>query len=616
MALEFYNNIDAGEFTLPTADGTSGQVLETNGSGTVSWTSLPVSDNYGSWNLKTGGIQRTTVTSGGDLDIVGGTNTTVGYSAGGVVTINSSDTTYMSSDFDHDALTNYVAAEHVDWTVSQGATNIHADNFVETDPIFNASDAAGITAADIDNWNTAYGFGNHGTQGYVKDSGNYEVNVIATSTGTADTIDYAMVGAAADEFRLMSDGAELSLCNDTWADRNAVTHPKAFFHVNPLGTVNSAIGVDGKEMLSLEGYITGDAMASFTNSSASAGDNMHLAVKSTNDAGIKLYGSSATGEETARIESIEDGNYFDITNYDYGQFRLANAQDRPFLFYWGDGSGVLGDHTNEHATVGVRFNKENILVDGTNPTNPQFSFLDDNDCGMYLADIGEVAFKVGGTKTFGVPPTVGSNAQVLQTNGAGQTSWVDQQDTTYTAGSGLNLTGGVFSVKIDLRNDVQYIGSNSSTYIDFTSATYIRSFVGLEEEFRLTGTDAHFKGDVYAFSATLSDARFKDEVETIENASDKVAQLRGVEYVWNEGARKGKKDMGLIAQEVEAVIPEVVHHTEMPLVEGAEEGTEYATVDYEKLVALLIESNKEQQGIIAEMGQRIADLERKTKEIE
>lgn len=49
-------------------------------------------DNYGSWNLKTNGVQRTTVQSGGNLDIVAGTNVSVSYSAGGVVTISSTDT--------------------------------------------------------------------------------------------------------------------------------------------------------------------------------------------------------------------------------------------------------------------------------------------------------------------------------------------------------------------------------------------------------------------------------------------------------------------------------------------------------------------------------------------
>jgi uncharacterized protein YqkB len=53
---------------------------------------LDNSDDYGSWNLKTNNVQRTTVQSGGTLDIVAGSNVSVAYGAGGVVTISSTDT--------------------------------------------------------------------------------------------------------------------------------------------------------------------------------------------------------------------------------------------------------------------------------------------------------------------------------------------------------------------------------------------------------------------------------------------------------------------------------------------------------------------------------------------
>lgn len=49
-------------------------------------------DNYTSWNLKTNGVQRIAVVSGGALDIVGGSNVSISYGAGGVVTISSTDT--------------------------------------------------------------------------------------------------------------------------------------------------------------------------------------------------------------------------------------------------------------------------------------------------------------------------------------------------------------------------------------------------------------------------------------------------------------------------------------------------------------------------------------------
>ena len=63
--------------------------------------------------------------------------------------------------------------------------------------------------------------------------------------------------------------------------------------------------------------------------------------------------------------------------------------------------------------------------------------------------------------------------------------------------------------------------------------------------------DLHVDGDVIAFSTTVSDARLKDDVETIENATEKVKQLRGASYTWNDGSREGQREIGVIAQEIE-----------------------------------------------------------------
>lgn len=71
----------------------------------------------------------TGITPGDTLTIAGGTNTTTAM-VGDTLTITSTDTTYVSSDFDHDSLTNFVANEHLDWTSSVGT--IHADNYTDT----------------------------------------------------------------------------------------------------------------------------------------------------------------------------------------------------------------------------------------------------------------------------------------------------------------------------------------------------------------------------------------------------------------------------------------------------------------------------------------------------
>jgi hypothetical protein len=179
-------------------------------------------------------------------------------------------------------------------------------------------------------------------------------------------------------------------------------------------------------------------------------------------------------------------------------------------------------------------------------------------------------------------------------------------NTTYSAGTGLDLTGTTFSVEPDLRDGITHIGLDTSDYISFTNNTRIDFFVNGGNEMRLKSDgDLHVDGDVIAYSTTISDRRLKDNIFTIESALDKVSKLRGVEYIWKAGARKGQSDIGFIAQEVEEVIPQIVREKEMPLLDG---GT-YKTVDYEKMTALLIEAVKEQQTIINKLEQRIVTLE-------
>lgn len=101
--------------------------------------------------------------------------------------------------------------------------------------------------------------------------------------------------------------------------------------------------------------------------------------------------------------------------------------------------------------------------------------------------------------------------------------------------------------------------------------------------------DLHANNDVIAFSTTPSDARLKTGVVTIENALEKVKKLRGVEYEWTKGSRASQEDIGVIAQEVEQVFPQIVNEKKMVMFDNGC----YKTVDYEKLVAVLIESVKE-----------------------
>jgi flagella basal body P-ring formation protein FlgA len=94
-----------------------------------------------------------------------------------------------------------------------------------------------------------------------------------------------------------------------------------------------------------------------------------------------------------------------------------------------------------------------------------------------------------------------------------------------------------------------------------------------------------------------SSRRWKTNIATLENSLDKVKQLRGVSYEWK---KDGRADIGLIAEEVGAVIPEVVKFEK--------NGQDASSVDYGHLVGLLIEAMKEQQKQIDALRARVESL--------
>jgi hypothetical protein len=142
-------------------------------------------------------------------------------------------------------------------------------------------------------------------------------------------------------------------------------------------------------------------------------------------------------------------------------------------------------------------------------------------------------------------------------------------------------------VASDLRA-VQYIGLDSTDYISFTDNSQIDFFINNSNEFRfLANGDGHFDGDVIAYSTTTpSDERLKENVKVIENPLEKLDKLRGVTFDWID--REDKRSGGIIAQELEKVMPELVRE-----VDSLKNEDSFKAVDYNGLIGLLIEAVKE-----------------------
>lgn len=100
-------------------------------------------------------------------------------------------------------------------------------------------------------------------------------------------------------------------------------------------------------------------------------------------------------------------------------------------------------------------------------------------------------------------------------------------------------------------------------------------------------------GDIIAYAS--SDERLKDNIELIAQPIDKLKQIKGVSFDWNDKSEHTGHDIGVIAQDIEKILPELV----------ATRDNGYKAVRYEKIVALLIEAIKDQQSQIDELKSKL-----------
>jgi hypothetical protein len=142
-----------------------------------------------------------------------------------------------------------------------------------------------------------------------------------------------------------------------------------------------------------------------------------------------------------------------------------------------------------------------------------------------------------------------------------------------------------------------YVG-NADEHIHFNDGSqHIEFMTGGSEEMRLENDgDLHVDGNVTAYSTTVSDQRLKHDINKIENALDKICQISGYTFTYNEN---NKESAGVIAQEVEQILPSAVEDKE--LVFHGQEGVKYKTVQYDQLHGLVIEAIKELKAEVEEL---------------
>jgi hypothetical protein len=196
--------------------------------------------------------------------------------------------------------------------------------------------------------------------------------------------------------------------------------------------------------------------------------------------------------------------------------------------------------------------------------------------GVTIANTG-VTSNVAGT---GISVNSGTGAVTITNTGV----------TSNVAGTGVTVSGGTGAVTISIG---QAVATTSNV-----------RFGSLGIGMAASGTSGRIdaSGDIVAFST--SDKNFKENITPIENAIEKIRMISGNTYDWKSDMKEFHgfegNDVGVIAQEIEAVLPQLVTTRE----------TGYKAVKYDKLVALLIEGIKEQQQNIDNLTIQVEELKK------
>ena len=488
----------------------------------------------------------------GNINLVGGTNVTISETSTGVFNISSTDT---------------------NTTYSVGAGGLTQQNFTTT--LKNKLDGIAASATNVTNNNqltngagyiTSYTDTNTVTSIRRDNTGTYRTGNINLVGGTNVSISETSTGV----FNISSTDTDTrySVGDGGLTQKNFTTTLKSkldgidasannysFPYTVSAGASNSTVVQRNSNGYIFASYFNGTGTFSTTGTTSGMG-------LFTGTNGTDTYGRSYTAAAARALLNVADGAT-NVTNNN----QLTN------------GAGYITSYTDTNTTytAGTGMSLSGTTFNCTvTDTNTQLSD----------ADIA----KLGYIKT--------------------------DTNTTYTADGnyGITLSGTTFRLEDDRRRNSSTTDIYTGNTHDFTwydASVGIRWYTAGGEDMRLLDNGTlHVDGDVVAYSSTISDERLKDNVTTIENPLDKIKALRGVEYDWNNGNRKGKHDLGLIAQEVESVIPDIVHEHTLPYVEG-EEDTLYKTVDYEKMVAVLIEGMKEQQTQIDSLKSELTEIKGK-----
>ena len=348
------------------------------------------------------------------------------------------------------------------------------------------------------------------------------------------------------------------------------------------------------------------------------------------DNGTSNIRSATITAETAFVPDASGGADLVTTSLEFNDAYFNDAA----VINFGDDQDVTLTHVVDtglllNSTMALQFNDASQYINAPSATILDINATDEIELNATLVDINANVECSGTMGVGGVLTTsaaiAGSTAEFsgavtiqgaviinedsadvdtrIESNGNTHMFFVDGGADHVNIGTSSDL-GGILNVNGTIYGPGA-VGLNSGDYHAFTDNTDQRFVVNGNEEMRLEADgDLHVDGDVIAFSTTISDATLKYNINPIEFALDKVKQLKGVTFNY---FKDNRESAGLLAQDVEKVMPSAVSERKLPLHTGDDKA--YKTLHYDSIHALLIESIKELTTKLEESTKRIETLE-------
>ena len=555
----------------------SGGVLGTRELGSLAFSSATY-DNYSSWNLKTNSVQRTTVGSGGTLDIIPGTNIGVSYAAGGKVTISNSIT-------NNNQLTNGAG-----YITSYTDTNYYLDGISKsgntlTFSVNGATDQTYTFGANAFNSTTIP----ENVSELTNDSGyitsytdtNYYLDGI---TKSGNTLTFSVNGTTNQTYTF---GANAFNSTTIPTNNNQLTNGAGYITGHPSITAASSVNNSGRTYiqditLDSNGHVTGIASATETVTDT----NYYLdgITKSSNTLTFSVNGATnqtytfGSNAFTSYTNHATQGYLTSYTETDTLASVTSRGATTSTAVTFGDVT-VSGDLTVNGTTTTI--NTTNLEVEdkliAINHGGTTAASAD--GAGLFISGANESLTWDNDNSTFSLSApleVIGSGSTILDIQGSvGQLFSVTDE-----------LTGDLFTVSDISGIPILSVNSSGTVNIDGTLSGSIDSTfnsIGVGTDASGTAGEIRATNDITAYYS--SDERLKDNIINIQSPLDKLKQINGVTFDWIEKpgihSHTGS-DVGVIAQEIEKVLPDIVTTRD----------NGYKAVQYEKIVALLIESNK------------------------